>query len=135
MLSITELWSVRTQGWCSVAWWTLQSGLPDLDVWWNVVVYHGMKHPDNIVNYISPDERRRVRVRSHIPFIFLCWSNSNSPLLISSSLSLSTAHGRLSLIDFIIQTCPPMNIACVLSISRILILIKCTNQLPLFICV
>ena len=135
MLSITELWSVRTQGWCSVAWWTLQSGLPDLDVWWNVVVYHGMKHPDNIVNYISPDERRRVRVRSHIPFIFLCWSNSNSPLLISSSLSLYTAHGRLSLIDIIIQTCPRINIAPALSIRRILILIKCTNQLYRFICV
>ena len=135
MLSITELWSVRTQGWCSVAWWTLQSGLPDLDVWWNVVVYHGMKHPDNIVNYISPDERRRVRVRSHIPFIFLCWSNSNSPLLISSSLSLYTAHGRLSLIDIIIQTCPRINIAPALSIRRILILIKCTNQLYIFICV
>ena len=135
MLSITELWSVRTQGWCSVAWWTLQSGLPDLDVWWNVVVYHGMKHPDNIVNYISPDERRRVRVRSHIPFIFLCWSNSNSPLLISSSLSLYTAHGRLSLIDIIIQTCPRINIAPALSIRRILILIKCTNRLVLSICV
>ena len=88
-----------------------------------------MKHPDNIVNYISPDERRVI---SYIPFIFLCWSNSNSPFLISSSLSHYTAHGRLSLIDFIIQTCPRMmNIACIVNQNIILVIIKCTNQLIL----
>ena len=34
-----------------------QSERPCCDVWWIVVlVYHGMEPPDNIVNYISPDE-------------------------------------------------------------------------------
>ena len=89
-----------------------KSSLDDLDVWW-MVVYHGMKHPDNIVNYISPDERRVI---SYIPFIFLCWSNSNSPFLISSSLSHCKAHGGLSLIDFIIQSCPRTNITCAMLI-------------------
>ena len=112
MLSITELWSARTPWERSVLPGGAKSSLDDLDVWW-MVVYHGMKHPDNIVNYISPDERRVI---SYIPFIFLCWSNSNSPFLIFSSLSHCKAHGRLSLIDFIIQTCPRTNITCAMLI-------------------